>query len=79
MTGNASTRLSGRAKDERDLRWLRLRRAGRSAAEIAADEGVSIYSVRNAVNEIRRADIAHAPEDGAKDGYWKRNKKGAKK
>jgi DMSO/TMAO reductase YedYZ molybdopterin-dependent catalytic subunit len=57
------TRLTPRESDERDLEWLRLRRAGLTAEEIASRYGVAKETVKVRTLEVRTADIAEA-------AYW---------
>lgn len=52
-----------RETDDRDLAWLRLRRAGLTAGEIADRYGVAKETVKVRTLAIRSADMAEAP-------YW---------
>lgn len=63
-----------RAKDDRDLEWLRLRRAGFTAEEIGKRFGVAKETVKVRTLEIRNADSSyHDPKltpAQIRAGYW---------
>jgi hypothetical protein len=68
---NVATRFKNipRSTDERHLRWLEGRCAGRPCKDIAADDGVSMSAVSLATKNIRAADIAESLND-VKGAYW---------
>jgi len=57
--------MATRAEDERLLRWLAQRQAGRRAADIALGAGLSVQRVSTATNRVAQADIEHAADEPA--------------
>lgn len=62
-------RVTGRASDERLLRWIRQRVEGVPARCIADADGVSISQVLQATNDVKAADMAQSGENAAR-AYW---------
>lgn len=59
--------MTSRAKDELDLAWMALRRAGLSSDEIGRRYGVTGAKVRTTTNRIRADSIAAGEPD---IGFW---------
>lgn len=62
-------RLVGRASDERLLRWIKLRKSGVPAAEIAKRDSSSAPQVIQTTNAVRSADADESDEKTA-GHYW---------
>lgn len=67
--------MNERQRDERDLAWLKTRKRGDTAEQIAGRYGVSPVTVKTRTLEIRRDDMTEAaywgdkPSD-VKAGHW---------
>lgn len=71
--------MISRETDERDLAWLKARRAGRTAEDIAGEYGVAKETVKVRTLEIRAADAAYEASCGGDPAavlkaYWSREK-----
>lgn len=72
-TGEVCVKHVPRARDDELLRWIALRVAGWSAAQVAQRMGVSQSTVDMATREVRNADLAESGEPpGVVDrAYWR--------